>query len=109
MGDDLLSIQVTTDGERATVRVSGELCPSSATTLLAVLDELRSGGIRHVELDLSELVLLTAAGVHVFLRCRHDLEVVGGTVHVHGDRGIVRRVLEVCRVREVLTRPPLGV
>lgn len=80
------------------VALAGELCSASAPTLAATLGELARRPGAHVTVDLSALRLLTAAGVSVLVRARHDLASAGGGLRLVGARGVVARVLDRCEI-----------
>lgn len=94
----LLTVSVEVDHVRAISRlaVAGELCSASAPTLAVQLDELIAAGVDRVSVDLSGLVLCTAAGVAVFADARKRLEASNGSLRLHDARGVVSKVLDLC-------------
>jgi anti-anti-sigma factor len=99
-----IEIEISVDGSRATVSVSGELDLLSAPTLAERLDAL-GGDVKAVELDLSGLTFVDSSGLNALLTARRRLDEAGGECHVTTASDVAVRLFEVAGVRELLGPP----
>jgi anti-sigma B factor antagonist len=84
----------------------GELDVASAPVLREALERLQADGHRAVQLNLSALTFLDAAGLSVLADARRQLTDLGGRLTVTAVRGIPLRVLTICAMLEDLTADP---
>jgi anti-sigma B factor antagonist len=76
--------------------LTGELDSISATDLHEQLRaDLTAGEPAAVELDLSAVTFLDAAGVRCLIGCLHDVERAGSTFAIAGASEAVRQVLRI--------------
>ncbi len=101
----LISVSQDHDGT-VVVSPTGELCIASVPDLRDLLDAVAARGHRHVVVDLRGVTLLTAAGLGTLVAARERLRSDGGWLQVRNPRGIVERVLRICRLEEVLVAVP---
>jgi anti-sigma B factor antagonist len=103
-----LSVDVTSDGQEATLRLEGELDVTSAPLLQTVLDQLlaprRVPACTAVVLDMSGLSFTDASGLSPVLMARAFLGQRGGTLLLRHPRRCVRRVLRILDLED-LTSP----
>lgn len=78
--------------DRASVRLMGDLDLASAPHVRWALPRL---GGRTLEVDLSRLTFMDAAGLSSLLLVRRQLERAGRSLRLHGARGQVRTVLDL--------------
>lgn len=106
----LLGISTTVDTSvrpgMARVVLSGELCPATAPTLAAVLDDVTSHEIATIQVDLSAVSFCTSHGVDLLDDARHRMKDGSGNVELVGAHGVVRRVLEASGVPVRLVDSP---
>lgn len=98
-----LGLEVRRDSDRATVQVAGEIDMANAAALSATLLALLDDGCRTVELDLSGLRFLAAAGLAVLVE--HDRRYRDAAAELlvrHPSRQCVR-LLAMTGLTEVLT------
>ena len=70
MGSSVLSIHNSRDGDRHTLRLTGELDLASAPVLEAKAKQLFSEGARELVLDLGRLEFIDSSGLNSILRVR---------------------------------------
>ena len=94
-GPDAFQIKHEVAGERATIRVVGELDIATAPALAEALDSALGSDAAIVLLDLDGVTFIDSAGVRVVLRAVAEAE-AGGRLRVrrgHGEQ--VRRLFEL--------------
>jgi len=84
-----LTIDVREDGDRAVVRVAGELDAASLADFRTALPDKRSAP--HLEFELEELTFIDAGGLGEFLR----LTAEGRTVTLRRPQPLFRKVLDI--------------
>lgn len=98
----LLGISTTVDTSvrpgMARLVLSGELCPATAPTLAAVLDDVVCHEIATIQIDLSALSFCMSHGVDLLDDARHRMKDRAGNLELVGAHGVVRRVLEASGV-----------
>ena len=99
---DGLTLVVQGDVPSARVGVVGDLDISTAPRLAAHLAALRRHGYRTVELDLSRLTFLGAAGLAVFCEGAAQLGACGGHLRLVGVSPRVRRLVALAGLDAVL-------
>jgi len=94
--EDLLSIDVTADGESALMVVSGELDPHTGTAFEAAVAPLRDDPQLHrLTFDLSGVSFIDSSGLGVILLAHQVLTGRDGSVVVRTPSPAVRRLLEI--------------
>jgi anti-sigma B factor antagonist len=92
---EAFELHVDHTGERATVRVGGEIDLTSAPQLDDGLQELINGSVTHLTLDLSGVSFMDSTGLRVLLKTSKLLEGTGGKLDLREPSDPVRRLLEV--------------
>jgi stage II sporulation protein AA (anti-sigma F factor antagonist) len=96
-----------TAGETLQVGFAGDLDAGTADQFfLAVLRLLRTARESRLQLDLSGVGFLSAAGVHALVRCQRQAVAMQRRLCVCSPQPIVRRVLQVAGVLELLVSEP---
>ena len=98
-----LRVAVRSDASTGTAALSGELDISGVAGLREALDELHRRGHRRVELDLSDLDFLDAAGLGELVRADRRFRDSGAELVLTGLRPAQRRLLEITGLDRVLT------
>lgn len=96
-------VAVRSNASTSTAALSGELDISGADGLRDTLDDLHRRGHRLVEVDLSELDFLDAAGLSVLVRADRRFRDSGAELVLTGLRPAQRRLLEITGLDRVLT------
>ena len=91
-GDDLVLL-VAGDFPAARLQAVGALDCITAPRLVRSLDDLVDAGFRQVDLDLSRLTFLAAAGLTVFLEARARFRLVGGGLRLTAVPPRIHRIL----------------
>lgn len=94
-----LSVDVSHDGGRATVRLAGDLDFSQADTLRAILGSILDPT---VVVDLRGLTFIDSTGLSALVLARRAATDEGRSLSLFGARGLVRRVFEATEMRDVL-------
>jgi anti-sigma B factor antagonist len=92
------------------VDVASELDPATAPRLDTVLREVildaaQSGTVSDIVIDMSGVAFMSSDGVAVLLSARQRAEKVGLRLWVEHPGHMVARVLEILRLRELLSPP----
>jgi anti-sigma B factor antagonist len=103
---DGLTLDVVGTAPSVRVLVVGELDRRTAPQLAPCLSGLLDSGHRHVDLDLSGVTFLAAAGLTAFREAAVRAEQVGGRVRLTAVPSRVRRILELTALDTVLEVQP---
>jgi anti-sigma B factor antagonist len=98
-----LVVDVIADGERATVRVTGELDVHTAHALSEAITKAFDAGATSIEVDAGSLRFCDSSGIQVLVQAREQAMARGGVVTVIGVRGPVEKVLTVTGLLELFT------
>lgn len=99
------SISAHYTGSEVRLSVSGEVDANSADQLTADLQHvIATGQVTLVEVDLSALSFLDAAGITALLHARRSAAEHGVGLHVSHPHGVVQRVLEITDTLPLLRR-----
>ena len=93
-----LTTDMTTDGDRTSVLLEGELDMASATAVVEAVTEALDQGAQAIVLDLRDLTFMDSSGLRVFFDLRARAEQAGATLTASGARGMVRRALDATGV-----------
>jgi anti-sigma B factor antagonist len=99
---DGLALVVTGDVPCARLLVVGELDYGTAPRLARFLSDLLDAGYRRIDLDLSRLTFLAAAGLSVFREATVRFEEAGGRLRLVGVTPRVTRILRITGLDTVL-------
>lgn len=106
MSDPTFGVRATTVGEKADVRVVGDLDVATAPELLQRLSDMLSDGIQVMTLDLSELEFVDSSGLSALVRALECQREKGGDVVLKAPSPSTRRVLEITGLLQVFTVIP---
>ena len=101
-----LRFERTVHGDRARLRVIGEVDIATADQLAGAIQRCRRDGASTIVLDLAEMTFLDAAGLRVLVRVRRGLDAAGGTLRLINVRPSVRRVLTLTGLTSYLGVEP---
>jgi anti-anti-sigma factor len=96
------SVTVTTDGDRATVSLRGELDMSATDRARGAIAEAEAGPASLLVLDLSELDFIDSTGLEVVLRAARRAHDDGRRLIVQRPSRYVRRLLEMTAIDQSL-------
>jgi anti-sigma B factor antagonist len=96
------SVTVSTDGERATVALRGELDLSGVDRARKAIEEAESGNAPLLVLDLSELDFIDSTGLEVMLRAARRAQDEGRRLIVQRPSRYVKRLLEMTAIDQSL-------
>ena len=96
------SVIVSTDGDRATVALCGELDLSGIDRARQAIEQAESSEHTLLVLDLSELEFLDSTGLEVMLRAARRAEESGRRLIVTRPSNYVRRLLEMTAIDQSL-------
>src|SRR5262245_59711852 len=99
-----MEIQREQTGEGTLLRVAGRLDAYWADHLAQALDEAIRRGEARLALELSGVGYLSSACIRVLIRFHHQLEQLGGSLHVTNPSHAVREVLGMVGLLEALLR-----
>jgi len=91
-------------GGAASLRVQGRLDAYWADHLGQALEEAIRRGEARIGLELSGVAYISSAGIRVLIRFHHQLERLGGSLHVTNPSQAVREVLGMVGLLEALLR-----
>jgi anti-sigma B factor antagonist len=106
---DGMSLVVVGDVPSARVWIVGDLDVRTAPRLGAFLNDLLDAGYRHIDLDLSRLTLLAAAGLTVFCGAAARFTQAGGGMRLVEVPPRIRRILTITKLDTVLVVSASGV
>jgi anti-sigma B factor antagonist len=98
-----LTIEVHTEGDEATLTLTGELDPHTAPLLSAELEGLAAEGVSSVVLVLSGLGFIDSSGLRVVIAADRDLAERGGRLVLRSPSETVRRLLDITGLLDHLT------
>jgi anti-sigma B factor antagonist len=98
-----LAIEVHTEGDEATLTLTGELDPHTAPLLAAELEDLAAEGVSSVVLVLSGLGFIDSSGLRVVIAADRDLAERGGRLVLRSPSETVRRLLDITGLLDHLT------
>jgi len=98
-----LTIEVSRDGDEATLTLTGELDPHTAPMLTDELETLTGEGVTTVVLVLSGLGFIDSSGLRVVIAADRDLTANGGRLVLRSPSETVRRLLEITGLLDHLT------
>ena len=101
-GDAPLNVNISQEGTRVVVTVSGELDLSNVESLRARLDEALLHRPTELIFDLSKLTYVDSTGVGLLLRASATVE----TFHIRRPSEIVRQVIRYMGLSGVLSMDP---
>ena len=96
------SVTVSTDGERATVVLRGELDLSGVDRAREAIEQAEASATSLVILDLSELDFLDSTGLEVILRAARRAQDEGRRLIVQRPSRYVMRLLEMTAIAQSL-------
>jgi anti-sigma B factor antagonist len=98
-----LTLEVTGEPPRATVRVAGELDMFTAPRLERKLERLGEYGYRYVDLDIAGLTFVAVAGLTVFVRSDRRFSAVSGRLRLIRPTPMCRRLCAITGLDTTLT------
>jgi anti-anti-sigma factor len=94
-------------GETVELKVDGRVDGYWADHLAAAIDQEIRQGSHHIQLDLSQVVFLSSAGIGTLVRLYKDLRSIQGSFAVSNCSRIVLKVLELSKLVDLLvTKTP---
>lgn len=101
-----LEIDIDIAGNRAVVRVAGELDAYSSFELRDALRDLGEHGVTHVAVDLAEMTFVDSTGLGVLVGALKRLRSVDGDMALVRPSPATRKVLEITGLLSVLNVEP---
>lgn len=92
---ELVELRVAADRDTVVLAVVGDVCLISVPVVEAAADAAIGSGARRLVLDLSEVSVLSAAGITLLSRLVRRMHDRDGAVSVRHPRPLARRVLEI--------------
>jgi anti-anti-sigma factor len=99
---DGLALVVMGEVPCARLLVVGELDYGTAPRLARLLSDLLDAGYRRIDLDLSRLTFLAAAGLNVFREATTRFDEAGGRLRLTGVTARITRILRITGLDTVL-------
>jgi len=96
------ALNVETDDERATVRVTGEVDLETSAALRSALLELATDGAQLVTVDLAETDFIDSTGLHALVVAMKQLREHGGDLVLRSPSRNAARVLELSGLSTVV-------
>ena len=104
-----LSISVQHHGDRAVIKVGGEVDLATSPQLQAVLVDLVDRGLHQLTIDVAQVSFLDCAGIGMLVDARRRVNEHGGSLKLVRPRPFVRQVLALTGMTTVLPiEPPDG-
>lgn len=100
----MFSVDSVTEGERLTVRVTGDIDLSTADKLAEALEEAVTRA-REVRVDLADVTFLDSTGIRALVQGYRAAQGRGTTFYVVGAQQWIAKVLEVTGVGPLLAPP----
>ena len=101
MNVDVMADATSSGGNSPPVVVDGELDAGTAPRLGAALHRLVDEGRTSLVLDCSGLDFIDSQGLGVLVGISRRLKAAGGSLHLHGARSQLLRVLHLTRLDQV--------
>jgi anti-sigma B factor antagonist len=101
IAEPLLVVEVTREGNRAVVRIEGEVEFATAPRLRATLLDLAQEGASPVVVDLAAVTFLDSAGISLLIQAKKRLTSVNSDLVLRSPQQNIRRVLEISGVTEL--------
>lgn len=102
-GSEQLRVDVTANGDRATVTVGGELDVHTAPALSDAIAKAFDDGATSIEVDAGDLRFCDSSGIQVLVQAREQALARNGTLILRGAQGPVEKVLTVTGLLELFT------
>ena len=96
------ALNVETNDERATVRVTGEVDLETSSALRSALLELANDGAQLVTVDLAETDFIDSTGLHALVVAMKQLRLHGGDLVLKSPSRNAARVLELSGLSTVV-------
>jgi len=97
-----LTFVVSHDGARPSCRARGEIDLTNVAAIAKVLASFVEVGEEEIDLDLSDVEFIDSQGINALLRAH----LAGLRIFITAASPMVRRVLEICRIEDVIGQPP---
>jgi anti-anti-sigma factor len=99
-----MELQWEQTGGATSLRVQGRLDAYWADHLAQALEEAIRRGVARIGLELSGVAYISSAGIRILIRFHHQLEQLGGSLHITNPSQAVREVLGMVGLLEALLR-----
>jgi anti-anti-sigma factor len=96
-----MTIETTTVGKAAVVKLIGRMDAETCRQFEAAWDRLMGAGSINLVVDLSELTYLNSAGIGSFLRNGKLAQSKGGALLIVGLKGLVKEIFELTQLHRV--------
>ncbi len=97
-----MTFTLSTEGEAAVVRISGELDALTVVDLRPTMDRIVQEAHKEVRVDLSNLRLIDSCGVGAVVSLFRRVRAYGGTVRVEGVRDQPLAIFKLLKLDRVL-------
>ena len=105
--DDHFQFAIQFDDDRPVVTVVGEVTPTTAPTLVAVVTGLADHGHPHLVLDLADVGFMDVSGIRTMIDISGHLDRANGSLAIRAAPDQVRRILALAGpVPNVILEPP---
>ena len=91
------------ENDIAVIEVKGEVDAYTAQVLDKTLTDLLGQGQLRIVLDVSEMSLISSAGIRAILYAHKEAVQLGGELRIAGPTGQIRRIFEISGFFELLT------
>lgn len=98
-----MEFSITRRNNRLYVKVSGEIDHHSAGPLRECVDlEIKSGGVRELIFDFSNLLLMDSSGIGVLMGRYKLMKLCGGSVTVVGADGCIEKIMRLSGMNNII-------
>jgi len=99
-----MEMHATTDGPLASIAIVGRFDAFEVPAFTRVVDEIMTGGVHSVTLDLRGVPFIDSSALAQLVRCAKRCEASGGELSLSGVSDAVQVIIELTRL-EVLFNP----
>lgn len=103
----MFGVEQAVDGDRVTVKLTGDIDLATADKVGEALADALSKGSQ-IWVDLSGVTFLDSTGIRALVQAHRKAESKGAPLYVHGAQQWVAKVLEVTGVGPLLAPPQSG-
>jgi anti-sigma B factor antagonist len=104
--DELVEIGIASDADTIVLTIDGDICLVSVPLIEAAADAAIESGARRLIVDLTDIDLLSAAGLALFGRLALRMRTVDKQFTLRNPRPLPRRVLEIAGFDHLLHEAP---
>lgn len=99
-----MEVRTTANGNKALLKISGELDHATAGVLKEKMDKLISSGVIEFTLDLSNLTFMDSSGIGVIIGRYKKIASKKGSIAVKNEGRTIKKIFEISGLYKIVKR-----